>query len=73
MVPQRIYPLYLLMRMELRNNGNDEAVKYGEMIMKVPVNKKHRTMIRLRSETQQLLDSLMPPPARSEIDRYSPR
>ena len=73
MVPQRIYPLYLLMRMELRNNGNDEAVKYGEMIMTVPVNKKHRTMIRLRSETQQLLDSLMPPPARSEIDRYSPR
>ena len=58
MVPQRIYPIYLLMRMALRCDDAYHAMDYAEKIMRVPMNKKHRTMIRLRAEAKQVLDSL---------------
>ena len=59
MVPQRLYPLTLLMRMHIRLGNNNEALRYGKMILDKPVNERHRTMLRLQSETKNCLDSLM--------------
>ena len=59
MVPQRLYPLTLLMRMHIRLGNNSEALRYGKMILDKPVNERHRTMLRLQSETKNCLDSLM--------------
>lgn len=58
MVPQRIYPLYLIMLMELRCNNTSEAMHYAKRIMRMPVNEKHNTMIGLRLRTEDILDSL---------------
>ena len=59
MVPQRLYPLTLLMRMHIRLGNNNEALRYGKMILDKPVNERHRTMLRLQSETKNCLDSLI--------------
>ena len=59
MVPQRLYPLTLLMRMHIRLGNNQEALRYGKMILNKPVNERHLTMLRLQSETRECLDSLM--------------
>lgn len=59
MVPQRLYPLTLLMRMHIRLDNNDEALRYGEMILEKPVNERHRTMLRLQSDARHCVDSLM--------------
>lgn len=59
MVPQRLYPLTLLMRMHIRLGNNNEALRYGKMILDKPVNERHRTMLLLQSETKNCLDSLM--------------
>lgn len=58
MVPQRLYPLTLLMRMHIRLGNNNEAMRYGRMILDKPVNERHRTMLRLQSDTRHCVDSL---------------
>ena len=59
MVPQRLYPLTLLMRMHIRLGNNNEALRYGKMILDKPVNERHRTMLRLQSDAKHCVDSLM--------------
>lgn len=59
MVPQRLYPLTLLMRMHVRLGNNNEALRYGKMILDKPVNERHRTMLRLQSDARHCVDSLM--------------
>ena len=59
MVPQRLYPLTLLMRMHVKHGNNDEAMKYGCLILDKPVNERNRTMLQLQAETRQCVDSLM--------------
>lgn len=59
MVPQRLYPLTLLMRMHVRLGNNNEAMRYGKMILDKPVNERHMTMLRLQSDARHCVDSLM--------------
>ena len=59
MVPQRLYPLTLLMRMHIRLGNNNEAMRYGRMILDKPVNERHMTMLRLQSDARHCVDSLM--------------
>ena len=58
MVPSRIYPLYLLMRMETKIGRNDQAIDIGETIMDMPYNTSHQAMVNIRRESAHLLDSL---------------
>lgn len=58
MVPSRIYPLYLLMKMESRIGNTGEAISIGETIQRMPYNSSHRTMVNLRRKSAYLLDSL---------------
>lgn len=58
MVPQRLYPLTLLMHMHIRLGNNNEALRYGKMILDKPVNNRHRTMLRLQSDARHCIDSL---------------
>lgn len=58
MVPQRLYPLTLLMRMHIRLGNNNEAMRYGKMILDKPINERHRTMLRLQSDARHCVDSL---------------
>ena len=59
MVPQRLYPLTLLMRMHIRLGNNNEALRYGKMILDKPVNERHMTMLQLQSDARHCVDSLM--------------
>lgn len=59
MVPQRLYPLTLLMRMHIRLGNNNEAMIYGKMILDKPVNERHMTMLQLQSDARHCVDSLM--------------
>lgn len=59
MVPQRLYPLTLLMRMHIRLGNNNEAMRYGRMILDKPVNERHMTMLQLHSDARHCVDSLM--------------
>ena len=59
MVPQRLYPLTLLMRMYVKRGYNSDALKYGIIIIDKPINVNHRTMCRLQSDTRRCVDSLL--------------
>lgn len=59
MVPQRLYPLTLLMGMHIRLGNNNDALRYGKMILNKPVNERHRTMLRLQSDARHCVDSLI--------------
>lgn len=59
MVPQRLFPLTLLMRMHIRLGNNNEALRYGKMILAKPVNERHRSMLRLQADARHCVDSLM--------------
>lgn len=59
MVPQRLYPLMLLMRMHIRLGNNNEAQRYGRIMLDKPINERHRTMLRLQSDARHCVDSLM--------------
>lgn len=59
MVPCRIYPLSLLMKMYIRIGQYADAAECGKQIMLMPVNERHETMIRLHREVAVTLDSLM--------------
>lgn len=58
MVPSRLYPLVLLMDMYVRTGRTDDAAAVGERIASMPVNGRNMTMVRLRQETLERLDSL---------------
>lgn len=58
MIPQRLYPLSLLMRMHIKLGNNDKALKYGRTILDKPVNERNRTMLRLQADARQCVDSL---------------
>ena len=59
MVPQRLYPLTLLMHMHIRLGNNNKAMRYGKMILDKPVNERHRTMLRLQANARHCVDSLI--------------
>lgn len=58
MVPSRLYPLVLLMDMYVRTGRTDDAAAVGERIASMPVNGRNMTMLGLRQETLERLDSL---------------
>lgn len=58
MVPSRIYPLSLLMKMKIRTGSTQEAIAIGEKIQSMHVNDKVLTMRRLQKECLAQLDSL---------------
>ena len=58
MVPSRIYPLSLLMKMKIRTGSTQEAIAIGEKIQSMHVNDKVLTMRRLQKECLTQLDSL---------------
>lgn len=58
MVPSRIYPLSLLMKMKIRTGSTQEAIAIGKKIQSMHVNDKVLTMRRLQKECLAQLDSL---------------
>ena len=58
MVPSRIYPLSLLMKMKIRTGATQEAIAIGEKIQSMHVNDKVLTMRRIQKECLVQLDSL---------------
>lgn len=58
MVPSRIYPLSLLMKMKIGTGATQEAIAIGEKIQSMHVNDKVLTMRRLQKECLAQLDSL---------------
>lgn len=58
MVPCRLYPLVLLMDMYISWGRTDDAVAVGEKIMSMPVNERHRPMLRMKMETKEKLSYL---------------
>ena len=59
MVPQRLYPLVLLMRMHVRCGNNGEAIRYAKMVAGKSINERHPSMLNLQSEARNCLDSLL--------------
>ena len=59
MVPQRLYPLTLLMRLHIRLRNDNEALRYGKMILTKPVNERHRSMLRLQADARHCVGSLI--------------
>ena len=58
MVPSRLYPLVRLMRLDIRRGDNAGAMALGEQIMRMPLNERNLSMVRLHNETAASLDSL---------------
>lgn len=58
MVPYRLYPLTLLMKMKIRLQDTDQALIYARKIVAMPVNERHLTMARLQNDAKECVDSL---------------
>lgn len=58
MVPQRLYPLSLLMKLNIKRGRNTAALRYGNLMLRKPINMKHESMKRLRAEARFTVDSL---------------
>lgn len=58
MVPSRLYPLVRLMRLQIRQGRDAEALETAREIVAMPVNGRNGGMVRLHRETQKTLDSL---------------
>lgn len=58
MVPNRIYPLVRLMRLNVKLGEDEAALKIAETILDLPHNDRNKTMLMLRNETSMTLDSL---------------
>ena len=67
MVPSRLYPLVRLMRLQIRQGLDTEALVTAREIMEMPINERHAGMVRLREETKKSLDSLQIELQRTEI------
>lgn len=59
MVPSRLYPLVRLMRLQVRQGRDGEALETARAIVAMPVNDRNTGMVRLHEETQKTLDSLI--------------
>lgn len=58
MVPCRIYPLLRLMRLHIRTGNDEGAALVAEKISAMPINRRNASMVRLRREAMEALDSL---------------
>ena len=58
MVPSRLYPLVRLMRLQVRQGRDEDALATAQQIVSMPVNGKNAGMVRLQDETRRTLDSL---------------
>lgn len=58
MVPGRIYPLYLLMKMKIVLDDTYAAIIIGEKIKKMYVNERVPSMRQMKNECMAMLDSL---------------
>lgn len=58
MVPSRLYPLILLMRMEIRRGNREKACAYANKILLMPINQNNKTMQNLRDEAKSFLDEV---------------
>ena len=58
MVPSRLYPMVRLMRLQIRQESDEAALKTAREIVSMPVNDRNAGMTRLHKETQVTLDSL---------------
>lgn len=59
MTPSRIYPLYRLMRLKLRENDDNSAIDIAKQIKQIPINERHTGMKQLYSDCCRTLDSLI--------------
>ena len=59
MVPSRLYPLVRLMRLQIRQGRDPQALETARQIVAMPVNGRNAGMVRLHEETQKTLDSLI--------------
>ena len=58
MVPSRLYPPVRLMRLQLRQGLDGEALETAREIVAMPVNGRNAGMVRLHRDAAQALDSL---------------
>ena len=58
MVPSRLYPLVRLMRLQVRQGRDGEALATAREIVAMPVNERNAGMVRLHGDTVKALDSL---------------
>ena len=58
MVPSRLYPLVRLMRLQVRQGRDGEALATARQIVAMPVNGRNAGMVRLHGDAAQALDSL---------------
>ena len=58
MVPGRLYPMVRLMRLQIRQGRDGDALKTARSIAAMPVNDRHEGMKQLKKETMKALDSL---------------
>lgn len=58
MVPSRLYPLVRLMRLQIRQGRDEQALETARQIVAMPVNGRNAGMVRLHEQTQKSLDSL---------------
>ena len=57
-VPSRLYPLVRLMRLQVRQGRDGEALATARQIVAMPVNGRNAGMVRLHGDAAQALDSL---------------
>ena len=58
MVPSRLYPLVRLMRLQVRQGRDGEALETAREIVAMPVNERNAGMVRLHGDAEKALDSL---------------
>ncbi len=58
MVPSRLYPLVRLMRLQVRQGRDVEALETARQIVSMPVNGRNAGMVRLHRDAAEALDSL---------------
>lgn len=58
MVPSRLYPLVRLMRLQVRQGRDVEALETARQIVSMPVNGRNAGMVRLHEDAVKALDSL---------------
>ena len=57
-VPSRLYPLVRLMRLQIRQGWDEQALATAREIVSMPVNGRNAGMVRLHGDAAQALDSL---------------
>ena len=70
MVPCRLYPLVLLMEMEVRLGNHAQAIEYADMAIGLHVNKKNPNMVELHNRALVCADSLKSPVIINDLLSY---